>query len=262
MRIDTKFNVHSDAQGGDPDITSPTLRLYHKILWSKSLPIGKTFELTNKKSGAYLYHKSELGEFFLGSDSITHSYSHHKRKEWLTKQIQKDVNELFEASSTIGAFTIFPNNRIDGKHTINQARGVNSFIDDRFDLTLECIRLYYLGQESPLYDTLLRNKNFFDLFESFSGYINFFMLDDIVDENQKIKFYLPFDDFKTKPSFADISEYLIYKKGVMYFIKSRNKRIKNYADQLIMKEMPAAKTRYKILGFKWFTKGFVCGKGS
>lgn len=231
MVIDTKFNVHSDANGGAPDISSPTLRLYHKFLWSKPLPNGQIFELTNKKSGVYLYHKSGLGEFSLGSDAITHSYRHHKRKEWLTKQIQNEVNELYETGSTIGSFAIFPNNRIDKKHTINQARGVNSLIDDRFDLTLECIRRFYLGQESPLYDTLLRYKNFFDLFESFIGYINFFFLNDLVDEKQKIKFYLPFDNFKTKPTFSDIDEYLTYKNGVMDFIKSRNRRIETYTNQ-------------------------------
>jgi hypothetical protein len=231
MIIDINFNVHSDAKGGDPDITSPTLRLYHKTLWSKTLPNGKTFELSNIKSGAYLHHKSEIGEFFLGSDAITHSYRHHKRKEWLTKQIQKDVNELFETGSRIGSFTIFPNKKIDGKHTINQARGVNSFIDDRFDLTLECIRLFYLGQESPLYETLLRYKDFFDLFVNFSGYVNFFFLDDLIDETQKIKFYLPFDNFKTKPIFSNIDEYLIYKNGVLNFIKLRNKRIENYTNE-------------------------------
>lgn len=230
MVIDTTFNVYSDAQGGDPDSTSPTLRSYHKILWSKSLPNGKTFVLTNN-NGVYLYHNSGLGEYFLGSDAITHSYKNHKRKKWLTQQIQGEVNELFDTGSTIGAYTLFPNNRVDGKHTLNQARGVNSLIDDRFDLTLECIRLFYLGQESPLYDTLLRYKNFFDLFESFRGYTNFFLFDDLVDENQKIKFYLPFDGFKTKPTFSDIDDYLIYKKRVMDFIKSRNKRIETYANQ-------------------------------
>lgn len=231
MTVDTKFNVYSDAQGGDPDSTSPTLRLYHKILWSKSLPNGKTFELTNTKSGFYLHHTSELGEYSLGSDAITHSYKNHKQKKWLTEQLQNEVNELFDTGSTIGAYTLFPNNRVDGKHTINQARGVNSLIDDRFDLTLECIRLFYLGQESPLYDTLLRYKNFFDLFESFEGYIKFFMLDDLVDDNQKIKFYLPFDNFKSKPTFSEIDDYLAYKNGVMNFIKSRNKRIEIYANQ-------------------------------
>ena len=231
MVIDTTFNVYSDANGGDPDSTSPTLRSYHKFLWTKPLPNGKLFELTNKKSGVYLYHNSDLGEFYLGSDAITHSYKNHKRKTWLTQQIQNEVTELFDTGSTIGAYTLFPNNRVDGKHTINQARGVNSLIDDRFDLTLECIRLFYLEQESPLYDTLLRYKNFFDLFESFSGYIKFFLLDDLVDDNGKIKFYLPFDNFKNRPTFSEIDDYLTYKNGVINFIKSRNKRIEIYANQ-------------------------------
>jgi hypothetical protein len=229
MIIDINFNVYSDANSGDPDNTSSTLRKYHKMLWSKPLPKGKTFELHDNKNGAYLYHKSELGEFFLGSDAITHSYKNHKRKHWLTKQIPSEVDELFDTGSTIGAYTIFPNNRIDGNHTINQARGVNSLIDDRFDLTVECIRLFYLGQKSPLYDTLMRYKTFFNLFDNFIGYINFFLFQDLIDENKRIKFYLPFNEFNTPPVFSDIDEYLQYKKGVMSFIKSRNTRIENYA---------------------------------
>ena len=226
--IDTKFNFYSDARGGDPDSTSPTLRKYHKILWSKPLPNGKTFDLCDNKNGVYLYHKSELGEFFLGSDAITHSYKYHKKKNSIIKQIPKEVDELFDAGSTIGAYIIFPNNRINGNHTINQARGVNSLIDDRFDLTLECIRLFYLGQKSPLYDTLLRYKDFFDLFYNFKSYIEFFLLQDIVNKKENIKFYLPFDNFKARPTFSDTNEYLLYKKRVINFIRSRNKRIENY----------------------------------
>ncbi len=231
MKIDITFNVYSDAKGGDPDSTSPTLRYYHKLLWNKKLPNGENFELSDNKSGTYLYHNSGLGEYLLGSDAITHSYRNHKRKTWLTQQIQDEVQELFDTGSTIGAYTLFPNNRVDKQHTINQARGVNSLIDDRFDLTLECIRLYYAGQKSPLYDTFQRYKNFFDLFYNFKGYIDFFLLNDLVDQNGNIKFYLPFDYFKTKPTFADVQEYLTYKKGVMDFIKARNRRIDNYANQ-------------------------------
>lgn len=225
MTIDTKFNFYTDANGGDPDSTSPTLKRFHKLLWSKPLPNGKTLELLDNRSGSYLYHQSELGEFYLGSDAITHSYKNHKRKQWLVSQIPNEVTELFDTGSTIGAYTLFPNNRIDGNHTINQARGVNSLIDDRFDLTLECIRLFYLGQTSPLYDTLNRYKNFFALFENFIGYIQFYLLDDIIDNNGNIKFYLPFDNFKSKPVFNSIDDYFLYKQGVMTFINSRNKRI-------------------------------------
>ena len=228
MLIDTNFNFYSDAKGGDPDSTSPTLRRYHKKLWSKPLPNGNIFELCDNKNGVYLYHKSELVEFFLGSDAITHSYKNHKRKQWLTEQIPSEVNELFDTGSTIGAYIVFPNNRIDGNNTINQARGINSFIDDRFDLTLECIRLFYLGKKSPLCDTFLKYKNFFDLFDNFIGYIKFFLLEDLIDENGKIRFYLPFDDFNTRPTFSNTDEYLMYYNKVMNFIKLRNKRIENY----------------------------------
>lgn len=69
------------------------------------------------------------------------------------------------------------------------------------------------------YDTLLRYKDFFDLFDSFIGYTHFFLLEDLIDEKQKIKCYLPFDDFKTRPSFSDIDDYIMYKNGVMNFIK-------------------------------------------
>jgi hypothetical protein len=231
MNLDITFNVFTDANGGDPDSTSPTLRSYHKILWSKPLPNGQIFELDDKKRGAYLYHKSELGEFNLGSDAISHSYRDQTRKQWLIKQIPNEVNELFDIGSTIGAYTLFPKNKINNKFTINQARGINSLIDDRFDLTLECIRLFYLKLQSPLNDTFQRYLYFFELFENFKGYIDFFLLNDIVDESENIRFYLPFDNFKTKPSFTDVEEYLVYKKKVTDFINARNKRIANYVNE-------------------------------
>lgn len=230
MIIDITFKFYQDSNGGDPDKASPTLRSYHKILWSKNLPNGEKFELTDKKRGTYLYHNSRLGEYYLGSDAITHSYRNHKRKKWLTKQIEEEANELFEIGSTIGGYTLFPNNRIDKQLTINQARGMNSLIEDRFDLTLECIRLFYAGQDSPLFNTLSRYHNFFSLFGNFGGYINFFLLNDLVDEQENIRFFLPFDNFKTRPTFADIQEYLTYKKGVLDFVHARNKRIYNYAN--------------------------------
>ena len=115
------------------------------------MPRGNFLELRDNKNGAYLYHESELGEFFFGSDAITHSYKNHKRKKWLTEQIPTEVNELFDTGSTIGAYITLSEDRMDRKHTINQARGVKSLINDRFDLTLECIRLFYLGRKVHVY---------------------------------------------------------------------------------------------------------------
>jgi hypothetical protein len=230
--IDITFKMYLDANGGDPDSTSPTLRYYHKLLWSKKLSNGKLFDLTDRKSGVYLYHNSELGEFSLGSDSITHSYRNQKSKQWLVSQIPSQVDELFEVGSTIGANILFPRNQVNKKNTINQARGVNPLIDDRFDLTLECIRLFYLQEESPLFETFLRYKNFFNLFETFEGYVNFFLLDDLLDDKKQVKFYFPFDNFKTKPVFNSADDYLSYKEKVTRFVVSRNERIKKYSETL------------------------------
>ena len=41
--IDITFDMRTDANGGDPDTTSPTLRRYHKLLWSRPLPNGADF---------------------------------------------------------------------------------------------------------------------------------------------------------------------------------------------------------------------------
>lgn len=228
--FDVSFNVFDDARGGDPDYTSPTLRRYHKVLWSKPLPCGKSFILSDDKPGAYLYHQSELGEFFLGSDAITHSYKHQKKKRWLTSQIPEVVQDLFDQGSTIGAYIIFPNRQVNRKNTINQARGVIRRIDDRFDLTLECIRRHYLNEPSPLSDTLMRYADFFKLFESFEEYVRFFLLEDLVDHHGRIRFWLPFDDFQTAPGFEGVEGYLVYKERVCEFVKARNRRITGYAE--------------------------------
>ena len=226
--IDMNFDFYSDANGGDPDKTSPTLRKYHKILWSKSLPNGQMFELSFGKNGNYLCHKSKLGEFILGSDAICHEYRNHKNKKFITEQIPEEVAEFFKAVANIAGYVLFPSKQINRKNTINQERGINYYIDDRFDLTLECIRLFYLGEDSPLYDCFLRYKRFFDLFDDFNGYVKFFLLQDLIDDKGRVKFYLPFNDFKTKPLISGVEDYRIYKRNVINFAELRNKRIEKY----------------------------------
>ena len=64
--IDITFDFRTDTPPGkDPDALSPTLRRYHKLLWSKPLPSGVPFALSDTSPGDYLHHRSELGEFFL-----------------------------------------------------------------------------------------------------------------------------------------------------------------------------------------------------
>lgn len=224
--IDSNFDVSSDAGGKDPDSSSATLRRYHQILWSKPLPNGSNFRLDTKTPGVYLHHKSDLGEFELSSDSIVHPYDYWIRTEELIKQVpQKDLDDFNRVGNTIGGYIIFPSNPVDGRQTINSARGSNSKIDDRFDLTLECIRRYYEGKESPLFDTLRRYATFFALFEDFGGYVDFFLLQDLVSDDGDVKFFLPFDDFPTRTLPMTVDEYQSYRGLVSTFVKARNLRI-------------------------------------
>jgi hypothetical protein len=71
MVIDTSFDVRTDAGGKDPDTYSPTLCRYHRLLWSKPMPGGIRFELSAPTTPPYyLQHRSDVGEFWLSSDSV------------------------------------------------------------------------------------------------------------------------------------------------------------------------------------------------
>ena len=87
--------------------------------------------------------------------------------------------EFIRGAYTIGGAIIFPKHR----GSMNQNRGTNKLISDRWDLTMECIRRYYAGEDSPLSDTLERDRYFFDLFVDFKGYTEFFFLQDCVSED-------------------------------------------------------------------------------
>ena len=229
MDIDINFNFYSDTpKGKDPDSFSSTLRSYHRILWSRELPNGTLFEL-DETIPMRLHHKSELGEFVLSSDSIAHTYSNIKSTTDIVKKIDAEELEKFVSlCSTIGGYIIFPSERINNQMTINGARGVNKKIRDRFDLTLECIRKYYKNENSPLNETFKRYKQFFNLFDSFKGYVDFFLLQDLVTSDYlSIKYFVPFESFENYPLPNDIEEYKQYKYNLSNFVSSRSQRMKD-----------------------------------
>ena len=231
MLIDTSFDVRTDAGSRDPDRYSPTLRRYHKLLWSKPLPGGAFFELDDTTPGWYLHHHSEVGEFFLSSDAIMPTFTRYLILEHITGQCPEAENEAFRATGyTIGSYIVFPQNQVDRKPTINGARGLDPRIRDRMDLTLECIRRHYLGKDSPLAATLGRYGGFFDLFEDFRGYVNHFLLQDLVsDDYSAVKFLMPFEHFGTPALPKNLEAYKAYRCLSTAFVEARNRRIDHLA---------------------------------
>lgn len=225
--INVNFDFRKESKERDPDRWSPTLQEYHQIVWSKPLPNGKLFTLERVNQNR-LYHKSELGEFYLSSDVALYGFIRKCEKlEFVISQVQEiELTQFRQLTlNTFGGTILWPSIRINNKMTINGARGFNRLIFDRLDLTIECIRRYYLDEDSPLYNVFKRYSNFFDLFNNFRGYIDFFNLEDFIYENEQIKFSLPFDNFNRSVLPQNIDEYKEYKNQTTNLINNRNRRI-------------------------------------
>lgn len=225
INIDILFDFRTDSAGRDPDSASPTLKAYHQALWSRPLPNGQSLCLTMGDC-SYL----RWGDMYFGSDSITASFRYNRNEELLNQvaravpSFSDYIENYLHKAYTIGGTIIFP------KHTgsINQSRGCNKKICDRWDLTLECIRRYYAGEPSPLDTVLEKDRAFFDLFVDFKGYVDFFFLQDCVDDNYNVKLWLDTPLFEDNPMPKNVEEYFTWIDSQLEFVSSRGMRMKAY----------------------------------
>lgn len=246
--IDTTFDFTSDSAGywegfwdrdeelgsggSDPDIASPTLHQYHKLLWSRKLPNGEIMNLQKGTGPYYLTWK----DFRFSSDAIIVSFRY-KKYRYMIEQVKQKVGDyrayyedMLRKAYTIGGMIIFP------KHpqSINQNKGTNKYISDRWDLTLECIRRYYNGEDSPLQKTIESDKEFFDLFVGFQGYVDFFFLQDAVsDDYSRVKIWCGNADFVDSGLPKSVEEYFEFIDQEFAFLARRNARIKAYSEKYL-----------------------------
>jgi len=260
----------------DPDQYSAQLKADHQALWSGKLPNGDWLILVDETSGTeydYLVGiiKNDTGKekfrLRFGSDYITTSCCWKTSMEMIkavkdhfsTEEDYKNFMEDYtHKTRTIGGEIIFPRYPLGSgnRQTINQARGKNYYIKDRFDLTLECIRRYYQekdsqGEDNPLFDVFNQKENraFFDLFikgdkddvnnrkKGFENYVRYFYLDDWVSEDfQKVKYFImdeayqddPFKEVNYKPYNPfpqNPKEYIEFVERQIAFVNARNQRI-------------------------------------
>lgn len=229
-QIDIAYDFRRDTPPGkDPDTHSPTLRRYHKLLWSKPLPNGVMLDLDDTTRGHYLLHHSdELGEFSLSSDAVVASF----RYVPMVQDEPEQLKEFMHIGYTMGGMMLWPGNQIDGRMGINQTRGFHPRIRDQFDLTVECIRRHYLGEQSPMKDCLARYADFFDLFRDFRGFVEYFLLQDAVTVDcEAVIFSAPFDNFTTARIPKTMDEYREYRQRAITFIEARNRRILRWCSE-------------------------------
>lgn len=233
--FDPDFCFYDDPdlpEGADADKWSPLLRDAHRRLWSKHLPTGETLDLT---ADLTVEGPGSSRGLRLSSDTIASTHRNYRHRQidvlWdaLPAMEQRRYDRAFYA---IGGFIVFPCH----PNSMNQRRGTCGQIDDRFDLTLECIRLYYEGvtasDRNPLGDVLLVDSAFFDLFgrgvEGFITYVDFFCLGDLVRDG-KIRWFDDVNadewDFASSPLPSRPDTYIKYLDNVLSFVGCRNKTI-------------------------------------
>ena len=225
--IDITFDFRTDSKGRDPDTYSPTLNAYHRALWSKELPNGEVMDLQSKGAPFVLSWK----DFYFTSDTIIVEMRSLKNQRIIDQAREKveDFEEVYEhllcRSYSIGSMIIFPVH----VNSMNQRRGMNILIADRWDLTLECIRRYYAGEESPLTKVIEQDKAFYDLFLDFKGYVDFFFLQDCVSEDySSVNIWMGDALFRKSGLPETVEEYFRFLLKEHIFLDKRNKKIQDY----------------------------------
>ena len=246
MDIDVNFDFTNDTTGYwsnywgndyifgrsnvDPDLSCKTLFIFHEQLYSRRLPNGDNLVINYSKDKNCLVGNG----IRFGNDSIATSFRS-SRYANLIGAVASEIDDFksyienyVHKSYTLGGEIIFP--KMVG--SINQMRGCNPYIRDRWDLTLECIRRYYKNEESPLFTTLKNNDGFFKLFVDFKGYVDYFFLQDYVSEDyNEVKFLIETNCFETDPVPKNVQEYCTWIDKTIELIARRNKRIKDYLEQ-------------------------------
>jgi hypothetical protein len=226
----------------DPDEVNPQLREAHRLLWSKPPRRGEVLVLSAHKWSDYLKVVSTPDGWTVGSDNFATAHANALRPfaEGLDGFADGHLCEF----CTVGGYIVFPNqlaqqlptsiNSTARRWSVNQARGMERQISDRFDLTLEAIRLFYDGtlhrSENPIGDVLEAYGWWFDLFgkgvDGLLAYANFFFLTPMLDAQGRVKPFEPltlaFDHALPK---NDETAYRAYIAAQVDFVRRRNEHV-------------------------------------
>ena len=215
----------------DPDCASETLQSYHQLLWSRKLPNGETMQL---QKGARSHKYLTWNGHRFGSDSIIVSLRYKKYKSMIDEAAKRieDFHAFYEdiihKSYTIGGTIIFPKHRC----SMNQMKGWNPLISDRWDLTLECIRRFYSEEASPLSGVIKTDSWFYKLFKSFRGYVDFFFLQDCVSPDySRVDIWCGSGKFNESGLPQSVEEYFSFIENELLFLKKRNERIGKFCQE-------------------------------
>lgn len=239
--IDPDLDFAEDyRKGSDPDRWSQRLYDWQLLLWSRKVAGLKPFELEVVWSAGYTMRLTTANRSLrLASDGLMQTWStpgwRRRFAPEVFEEIEADRDDFYRIASTIGGYILWPlNGPGQSGQSINQTRGRTRQIDDRFDLTLECIRRAYdePDADNPLSECLVRYSDFFELFGDFRTYVRFWLLDDQLTPDGGVRSFMTgerIDEFRPAGVAQSVEEYARFREGSIRFVRTRNQRIRELA---------------------------------
>lgn len=213
----------NDITYNDPDSDSEELYLdLIKLYMEKFKKLG--FDLKYNNYDILMISKNRI--FSMSSDYIGPSRASARN----VGIDPKEVGHYLKSTRILGGHIIFPktlwgNGKIvyTGRgRTINTSRGGAKGFNDRIDCTLFDIKKFYEKDEScKLFLTYKKYEEWLRLFNNFSGFIDFFCLNDFCNENYNVY------DLSTFNSYGNYVEIIgeNYKESSFYKITDKMKYI-------------------------------------
>ena len=91
---------------------------------------------------------------------------------------------------------------------------------------------HYLGETSPMAETLIRYGDFFALFQDFQGVHRLLPLAGPGNDSSAVKFFMPFADFGTSPLPPTVDAYQNHRRNAIRFVEARDRRMAGYVARL------------------------------
>jgi hypothetical protein len=193
-------------------------------------------EPKERRKNYLMFEQTPDKRFTFGSDAITNSYTKWGKPRALVEAkaelSEEQKRRYFNPPYTIGSAMIWPVRKIH-RPTLNTARGMRLRIADRMDLTLEGIWRHYAEEPgSPLADVTTNYADFFKLFCTFTQFVEFFHLQDLVAPEGKIDFFLDEDENFRRPGVPTTKdEYVKAREASLKFITLRGNRMADWVEE-------------------------------
>ena len=160
----------------------------------------------------------------------------------------KEIYEFLNEARKLGGHMLWPRNG-RGLNSINPARGGKKGYYDRIDLTLWALKEWYSGNKNiRICNAFNKSGDWLNSFDSsgeandkFKRFIDFFLLNDFVDESYMLYDLTSFNDInnnfskrisskeEASPSIPnEYCSYINYVKGNLLCIENRNGRIRDF----------------------------------